>query len=381
MATATRALPVATRRDRGPGSAATRCRWWRGPLLVAVLMAVSPLDASIVPDGPAPDFESKLLDGGTLRLSSLRGRWVLVEFFASWCSPCVADMPRMVEIVGRYRDRGLAIVLVSLDRDRTALSEFIGLVGIRDPVCFDGLGWPTPAARAYQIESIPASYLVDPEGRLVAADLVGEGLEIALDEALVASAGAGSSVKDRVDRVRRRLEVWRRTMPPLFWGVAVLLVVAVLGRVVDLVRSHRRAGSHEYTVGMTRINAEVLALAAVLTLGFGLLFAPLVIWARAYGGEWWIPVVAGVGFVATTLFAGLCGMEVCQNGIAVAGGLVDWEEIASLSRKGAGGPLVLGLRRPRRLGLLARPALEVASSHADAVEEIARSRIPAPPPA
>ena len=128
----------------------------------------------------APDFEALTLDGEPLRLSDLRGRVVLLDFWATWCGPCIPELEHLAETAGEHRGDAFALVGVSLDRDR---SDLVAMVEDRDldwPHVWQEGAWEGEIARLYNVRSIPQTYLLDRDGRIVAKDVRGEGIEEAV---------------------------------------------------------------------------------------------------------------------------------------------------------------------------------------------------------
>lgn len=124
----------------------------------------------------APELAGPTPDGGTLALSSLRGRYVLVDFWASWCPPCRIENRHYVDLYRQYRDRGFEIFAVSVDQHGAAWRG-----GIADDRATwlhisDLAGWRSPLAARYNVSALPASFLLDPEGRIVAKDARGDRL-------------------------------------------------------------------------------------------------------------------------------------------------------------------------------------------------------------
>ena len=135
------------------------------------------------PGNPAPDFALPTVVGDTLRLSDLRGHVVILDFWASWCAPCMGEMPVMKEIYAAYHERGLEIVGVSLDDKRERWVGAIEREGLvwRQVSSLRGRGG-CPVAKLYQVIGIPKLYIIDEEGRIVANDLRGETLKAKIDE-------------------------------------------------------------------------------------------------------------------------------------------------------------------------------------------------------
>lgn len=135
----------------------------------------------------APDFSMPDVNGKEIALSSLRGKYVLVDFWASWCGPCRAENPNVVKAYNQYKDKGFTIYGVSLDRPGKK-ADWV------EAIEKDGLGqwtnvsdlqfWNSPVLKMYSIQGIPQNYLLDKEGRIVASNLRGEALEAKLAELL-----------------------------------------------------------------------------------------------------------------------------------------------------------------------------------------------------
>ena len=118
------------------------------------------------------------LDGRNWSAEALRGRVVLVDFWATWCAPCLADLPRLRRLHERYGNRGLTIIGVSLDRSSTRdFRSWLQRQAITWPQVREGGGYDSPLARHFGVDAIPASYLYDRDGRLLATQVRGESLE------------------------------------------------------------------------------------------------------------------------------------------------------------------------------------------------------------
>lgn len=132
----------------------------------------------------APDFSQPTPDGDELRLSDLRGQYVLVDFWASWCRPCRLENPNVVRIYNQYKDKGFEILGVSLDRNREAWLKAIEQDNLGWKHVSDLGFWQNAVAQAYGVSAIPYTVLVDPEGNIVATELRGGSLEAKLAEVL-----------------------------------------------------------------------------------------------------------------------------------------------------------------------------------------------------
>ncbi|NUN99278.1 MAG: TlpA family protein disulfide reductase [Saprospiraceae bacterium] len=130
----------------------------------------------------APDFTQPTPDDKTQSLSSLRGKIVLVDFWASWCGPCRRDNPAVVKLYETYKAKGFDILGVSLDRDKEKWLEAIQKDGLVWNHVSDLKGWQNAVAQKYGVSSIPHTVLVDREGRIIARGLRGPALEQKLQE-------------------------------------------------------------------------------------------------------------------------------------------------------------------------------------------------------
>lgn len=145
----------------------------------------SKLRAAIVAGMDAPDIELPDRDGVTRRLSDLRGKVVLVDFWASWCRPCRQENPNVVRVYKQFHDKGFEIFSVSLDNNREAWLRAIEADGlVWDNHVSDLKGWSSAGGRAYGIMSIPATVLIGPDGKVIARNLRGAALEHKLSEIL-----------------------------------------------------------------------------------------------------------------------------------------------------------------------------------------------------
>jgi thiol-disulfide isomerase/thioredoxin len=149
-------------------------------LLAALLLRHPEVHAgeSGAPAAPTPAWTATDIDGRPLSSTLLRGRVVLVDFWATWCAPCLAELPRLQQLHRAYADRGLTIVGVSLDRSSTRdFRSWLQRQGVRWPQVREGFGYDGPLTRLFGVETLPASFLFDADGRLLAARRQGGSLD------------------------------------------------------------------------------------------------------------------------------------------------------------------------------------------------------------
>ncbi len=137
----------------------------------------------------APDFTMNDSLGHPIALSSFRGKYVLLDFWASWCGPCRAENPNVVKAFKKYHDKNFIVVSVSLDNatGKKAWLAAIAKDGLNLPgwVHLSDLKyWDTPAAKLYSLKGIPASFLLDKEGKIIDKNLRGEALDKKLEQVL-----------------------------------------------------------------------------------------------------------------------------------------------------------------------------------------------------
>jgi len=134
----------------------------------------------------APELAFPTPTGEVLKLSDLRGKVVLVDFWASWCGPCRRENPNVVRLYKKYKDQGFEILGVSLDRKKDKWVGAIEKDGLEWYHISDLKGWQSKAASTYGVSSIPQTVLLDREGKIIARNLRGEVLAKALDELFAA---------------------------------------------------------------------------------------------------------------------------------------------------------------------------------------------------
>jgi len=125
---------------------------------------------------PAIDFETRDIEGKALKLSDYRGKVVLIDFWATWCAPCRKEMPNVKKVYSQYHKKGFDIIGISLDNDRGSLDSYIKDNGMAWRQIFDGKGWQSELAGRYAVSSIPATFLLDRQGKIRYKNLHGEEL-------------------------------------------------------------------------------------------------------------------------------------------------------------------------------------------------------------
>ena len=130
------------------------------------------------------DFSQPDPDGNLVSLKSLRGKYVLVDFWASWCGPCRGENPNVLAAYNRYKNKNFTVLGISLDREKQKWLDAIAADGLTWTHISDLQGWQNSVAKQFGINSIPQNFLVDPSGKVIGKNLRGEALEAKLSSIL-----------------------------------------------------------------------------------------------------------------------------------------------------------------------------------------------------
>jgi thiol-disulfide isomerase/thioredoxin len=131
-----------------------------------------------------PGFDEKDLAGNPLSPAGCKCKVLLLDFWATWCPPCRAELPNVIALYKKYHPQGFEVIGISLDSNRGKLDDFIKSAGMDWPQYYDGLAWDNKLAKKYGVDSIPMTYLLDGNGTILGKDLRGEALESAVSKAL-----------------------------------------------------------------------------------------------------------------------------------------------------------------------------------------------------
>ncbi len=146
--------------------------------------AAMKIQRSLAVGSKFPDFSEKDIKGKPLSIANYKGKVVMLDFWATWCGPCVAELPNVIKTYQKHHGQGFEIIGISLDSDQQKLETFTKQKQMTWQQYFDGKGWENKLAKKYGVEAIPATFLLDGQGKIIGKDLRGEALEAAVAKAL-----------------------------------------------------------------------------------------------------------------------------------------------------------------------------------------------------
>lgn len=123
---------------------------------------------ALAPGTVFPDFSVKDLNGKPLSVGQYKGKVVLVNFWGTWCPPCIAEMPDLLSAYNKYHSKGFEVIGISMDEDKDKLERYLKVKDIPWPQNYEGKRWDNTLAQKYGVDSTPTSYLLDRDGKIIA---------------------------------------------------------------------------------------------------------------------------------------------------------------------------------------------------------------------
>jgi peroxiredoxin len=148
------------------------------------MVAKKKIQDALAPGAPFPDFHETDVDGQPLSISQYKGKVVLVDFWATWCAPCIVKLPEIQAAYAKFHDQGFEVVGVSLDVEKDRLEQFIKEKKMPWPEFFDGKRWDNKLAVQYGVDMTPTGYLIGRDGKVITKLSGDENLDTEIAQAL-----------------------------------------------------------------------------------------------------------------------------------------------------------------------------------------------------
>jgi peroxiredoxin len=146
-------------------------------IIACLLLAAESTTAQVKVGQMAPDISLPDANGSIVKLSSLKGKVVLIDFWASWCRPCRASIPAVIKLYEAYKTKGFEVYGVSIDEKKKSWINAVSQDGINYTQVNDKAGWYAKVTEVYGVNEIPSTFLLNKNGEVVAVNLEGKELE------------------------------------------------------------------------------------------------------------------------------------------------------------------------------------------------------------